>query len=180
MSIFEPHEHVFVDESKANGYFLAAAAVARTNSSAVDKDLRKLARRGQSRIHFSSESDSSRRSLLSNLTTMDVRVQLYVVRGRSDRDARQRCLEALVGDLAEAGASRLLIERDDSIMVSDRRIIRSSLEAHGYLDKLEYLHVAPTDYAMLWVSDAVAWCHQAGGDWIRRAAPLVGEITQLD
>ena len=179
MSIFEPRMHVLVDESKTKGYFIAAAAVAPENVTTIDKSLRKLTRRGQSRMHFKSESDSSRRQLLARMAEMDVRVQLYVVRGHSDKDARVMCLQALVSDLAEAGVARMLIERDDSIMAADRRIIRASLIENEYLDQLQYQHVAPADHSVLWVSDALAWCHQAGGEWIKRAEPIVGGITKL-
>lgn len=179
MSIFEPLVHVFVDESKSKGYFIAAAAVAPENVTTIDKSLRKLTRRGQSRLHFNSESDSSRRKLLARMAEMEVRVKLYVVRGYSDKDARTMCLQALVSDLAGAGVTRLLIERDDSIMAADRRIIRASLVENNYLDQLQYQHVAPADHSVLWVSDAAAWCHQAGGEWVQRADPIVGEITKL-
>jgi len=179
MSIFEPRTHVFVDESKTKGYFVAAAAAAPENVTNIDKGLRRLTRRGQSRMHFNSESDPSRRTLLARMAEMDVQVQLYVVRGYSDKAARIMCLQALVSDLAGAGVTRLLIERDDSIMAADRRIIRASLIENEYLDQLHYQHVSPADHSVLWVSDAVAWCHQAGGEWIKRADPLVGEITKL-
>ena len=179
VSIFEPRAHVFVDESKSNGYFVAAAAVSPVDISQVDKDLRKLTRRGQSRIHFSSESQPSRRALLARMTRLNVRVQLYAVRGFPDKDARRMCLEALVADLADAGASRLVLERDDSLVAADRRIIRAALVNKDYLDALTYQHVAPTDHSVLWVSDAVAWCQQAGGQWIAQARPLVQGITRL-
>ena len=143
MSIFEPRMHVFVDESKTMGCFIAAAAVASESVTTIDKGVRKLTRRGQSRMHFTSERDSSRRQLLARMAEMDVR------------------------------------ERDDSIMAADRRIIRASLVENEYLDQLQYQHVAPADHSVLWVSDAVAWRHQAGGAWIKRAEPIVGEITKL-
>lgn len=101
MSTFKPRAHVFVDESKARGYFIAAAAVSSLDVKSVDQSLRQLTRRGQSRIHFRSESDSSRRALLDQMKSLDVEVQLYVVRGNSDKDARRLCLEALVADLSE-------------------------------------------------------------------------------
>ena len=130
-------------------------------------------------MHFNSESDPSRRELLARMAETDVWVQLYVVRGHSDKEARIMCLQALVSDLARAGVTRLLIERDDSIMAADRRIIRASLVDNDYVDQLHYQHVSPVDRSVLWVSDAVAWCHQAGGEWIKRADPTVGEITKL-
>jgi len=135
--------HVFVDESKTMGYFIAAAAVGPENVTTIDKGLRKITRRGQSRMHFKSESDSSRRQLLARMAEMDVR------------------------------------ERDASIVASDRRIIRASRIENEYLDQLQYQHVAPADHSVLWVSDAVAWCHQAGGEWTKRAEPIVGGITKL-
>lgn len=179
MSIFQPRSHVFVDESKARDYFVAAATVAPDRTSQVDRDLRKLTRRGQSRIHFKSERDSSRRVLLSRMAGAGLRVQLYVVRGRTDKESRQMCLEALVADLADAGASRLTLERDESLIMADRRIIRDALIAHNYLGMWTYQHAGPADYSALWVSDAAAWCHQAGGEWIARAQPLVGGVTTL-
>ena len=94
---------------------------------------------------------------------MDVRVQRYVVSGHCDKVARIMCLQALVSDLAGAGVTRLLIERDASIMAADRRIIRASLVDNDYVDQLHYPHVAPADHSVLWMSDAVAWCHQARG-----------------
>ena len=176
---FEPRAHVFVDESKTKGYFIAAAAVAPESAARVDKDLRKLTRRGQSRIHFKAESESSRRELLARMAEMDVRVQLYIVRGYPDKVARHMCLEALVSDLAESGASRLLLERDDSLVAADRKIIRAMLVEKDYLDNLTYQHVAPAEHSVLWVSDAVAWCHQAGGQWVTRVEPIVQGITKL-
>ena len=179
MSTFQPRAHVFVDESKARGYFIAAAAVSSLDMKSVDQSLRQLTRRGQSRIHFSSESDSSRRALLDQMKGLEVAVQLYVVRGYSDKDARRLCLEALVADLSESRAARLTLERDDSLVSADRRIIRTSLVRHDYVNDLTYQHASPSAYSILWVSDAVAWCHQAGGSWVSRAQPLVLGITRL-
>lgn len=179
MPIFAPRSHVFVDESKSRGYFVAAAAAAPNRVQELDRGMRSLTRKGQRRIHFTSESDSSRRSLISRMCELDVSVQLYVVRGESDREARTKCLQALITDVANSGVSRLVLERDDSLMVSDRRTIRQALETLNCRDRLRYEHVSPQEQSLLWVSDAVAWCHQAGGDWVRRASPLVGGITHL-
>lgn len=42
-----------------------------------------------------------------------------------------------------------------------------------------YVHLKRHEEPLLWVSDAVAWCHQKGGPWIARAAPLVAEVRTL-
>lgn len=173
MPVFEPLDHVFVDESKRGSYYVAAAAVAPASAGETQRSIRRLTRPGQRRIHFKSENDSSRRALLSALSTMDIRVQMYIVRGQSDKISRTMCLEALVADLADSGATRLTIERDESLVQADRRTIRDALYVYRYAPGLTYEHAAPADNSMLWVSDAVAWCYQAAGDWMRRVEPLV-------
>lgn len=57
-------------------------------------------------------------------------------------------------------------------MSADRRLIASVLHEERNTD-LKYQHAAPHEYPLLWVSDAVAWCYSNGGDWMRRAEPLV-------
>ncbi|MFD6054629.1 hypothetical protein [Agromyces sp. NPDC060279] len=179
MTVFDARSHVFIDESKARGYYIAAAAVTEHDVIATEKELRQLVRRGQRRIHFVRESDSSRRSLLSRMQSLGVSVQLYTATGLTDRAARKLCLDALVDDLASSGATRLCMERDDSVADADRRIVRNALVRNNYLDGLRYEHAAPQERPLLWVSDAVAWCYQSGGDWLKRAAPLVRGTRRL-
>jgi len=138
-----------------------------------------LLKPGQRRIHFKSESDPRRRGLLSELGRLDLRTTVYQAKVGSDREGRRLCLTALVEDLLTDHANELFIERDDSIIASDRRLIRDHLARRSALDQLTYRHVAPGDYPLLWVSDAVAWCQQAGGDWLRRAEPLVTSVIRL-
>lgn len=172
---------VYLDECKTRSYSLAAAACPSAQSVlAVARTLRRLVRPGQRRIHFKSESDSSRRRLLSEMVELDVRVRLYEISGLSDRLARAACLEALLDDIARSGTRRLLIERDASVEVGDRRIIRAHLERIEYRHRLEYSHREPYGEPLLWVSDAVAWCRQAGGEWRRRSAPLIDAVVSLE
>ncbi|ALS57700.1 hypothetical protein C5C66_09035 [Rathayibacter toxicus] len=105
-------------------------------------------------------------------------VNVSIVRGFSDRDARRLCLDSLVDDLVAASARRLVIEQDDSIRDADRRMIRAALQRNGYQDP-RYEHTRPTVHPLLWVADAVAWCHQARGEWVGRVAPLVGRVSKL-
>jgi hypothetical protein len=177
MANYRARALVFVDESKARGYFLVATVVAQNHRATVEKSLRRLVRPGQERIHFKSESASAKRKLLSSMRTLPVEVNIYVVRARSDKESRTLCLEALVADLARCRVSRLVLEKDESLEEADRRTIAAKLKASG--GYFAYLHAGPKQHPSLWVSDAVAWCHQAGGDWIRLAAPLVAETTTL-
>jgi hypothetical protein len=45
--------------------------------------------------------------------------------------------------------------------------------------ELTYEHVDSTAEPLLWISDAVAWCFGAGGDWRCRASPLITEILTV-
>lgn len=177
--IFVPRAHVFIDESKSKNYYIAAAATAPASAPDLDRAIRQLIRPGQRRIHFKTEGDSSRKAILAKLCSLRVRVHVYVAVGMPDKVARPMLLRALVEDLASCGASRLMIERDESLIEADRRTIRAALATHDYLHDLTYHHAAPADYAMLWISDVVAWCYQAGGDWIKRVEPLVTGVTRL-
>jgi hypothetical protein len=94
--------------------------------------------------------------------------------------ARPVLLRVLIADIARSRAARLIIERDESLIAVDRRTSREALVKNNYIDKLTYEHTVPSDHATLWVSDAVAWCYQAGGDWLRRARPLVVGVTRLN
>jgi hypothetical protein len=168
--------HVFVDESKSKAYYVAASVIAPADIAAARRAISALRRAGQRRVHFKSESDASRNAFLKGAIAAGLTTRLYVVRNMPDKAARPMCLERLVQDLTEAGASKLVLESDESLEQADRRIIAQHLKLLGVADGLQYRHCKPHEEPLLWVSDAVAWCHQKGGDWIRKAAPLVQEI----
>jgi len=169
---------VYVDECKAKGYYIAAAVVMPQDASRVDKALRVLNRPGQRRIHFTNESDSSKRKILSEVAKLGISVIVYQVKGEPDRAARPLCLNALIEDLTAAECARLIIERDESLERADRQLIAAALRrtgGHG----LRYEHAAPNEHPLLWVSDMVAWCCYKGGDWLRRVGTIVVETRTL-
>lgn len=85
----------------------------------------------------------------------------------------------MVIEACRSGASKLIIERDDSLVTADRSLIATVLRAE-LSPEIEYVHALPYEHPLLWVSDAVAWCHSSGGDWVRRVAPLVeGRLIRL-
>lgn len=81
-------------------------------------------------------------------------------------------------DLCANTAQRLVLDQDDSLAAADRRLIADHLRSSGYRD-LVYMHQKSREEPLLWVSDAVAWCHQKGGLWVREVAPLVAEVRVL-
>ncbi|MDN4475378.1 hypothetical protein QQX09_05845 [Demequina sp. SYSU T00192] len=171
--IFNAGDRVFVDESKSNVYVMAATAVAPAAHADVRRSLRRLLRAGQTRLHFTRESDSRRREILATMNGLDVRSAVWAVRGESDRVARPRCLVAMVGAFARDGVAELLLECDASLERSDRQVIERVLRSGRERPGLTYRHVPPTEDPVLWVSDAVAWCVQRRGEWLRRIEPLV-------
>lgn len=178
MPLYAPHSRVFVDESKAKGCYVAATAVVPGEATAIIKAPRQLTRAGQERIHFKKESDSSRRKLLSQVCMLELSVAVYATKDLSDKEAREWCLIALATDAAEVEVDLLMLERDESLVKADKRILRETLVRLS-CRTLRCDHAMPTAHPVLWVRDAVAWCYQAGGDWWRRAQPLVSEVRKL-
>ena len=154
---------VFVDESKARGLLVAAAVCVSGDVNRSRKRMRALLLGGERRIHFKKESDPRRRKIVAAIADMDVSVRLY---GRTTDDAagRRACLDAVVRDASD-NAERLVIERDESTLAFDRRVLFEATRRHGCADSLTYELLAPYADPMLWIPDAVAWCWTRGGDW---------------
>ena len=176
---FRPADRVYVDESKARGYYVVATASAIGDVQASERALRDLLKPGQRRVHFKSESDSRRRQILSRMCALEVRVSVWIVKQRSDKEARPLSLGALAEEAVRAGVAQLIIERDESLERADRRLIADAIRRAGS-SEMQYRHVAPHEHPLLWVSDAVAWCYSNGGDWIRRIDAIVeSRVTRL-
>lgn len=75
------------------------------------------------------------------------------VRHRAPRDA---ALERIADDLAKMGAGRLVLERDDSVHDSDRRVIRERCQVPDCLGLLVYEHMKAHEEPLLGIPDAVA------------------------
>lgn len=78
--IFQTSDRLYVDESKARGYYIVATASAAGSVQSSEKALRALLKPGQRRIHFKSERDSRRREILSRMNELDVRVAVWVAK----------------------------------------------------------------------------------------------------
>lgn len=164
--------HVFVDESKAGDYLLAAATVARGDLTKARGHVKSLRHRGSSSIHMRTESDQSKRRIIDGL--IDFKFETMMVVGRRDGpelDRRRDCLATVARHCALMGAARLVIERDDSLVSHDRQSLVT--EARRLDTMPEYVWLARNEEPLLWVSDAVAWCYAKGGQWRSRAQPLV-------
>jgi hypothetical protein len=172
--------HAFVDESKAGGYYLAAALVLPHRLRASRQKVRALCLPGQQRIHFSKEQHRRRGQIVAVICRLDVEVRIYDASAHADdRQARTACLRQVVRDLAEANAQRLVIEQDDSLVSADQAGLWSAVHAEGAASTLTYEHVPPHTEPLLWVADAAAWCCTRDQRWRERLRPVVTKMIEV-
>lgn len=173
-----PSSTLFIDESKARGYLVVAAVVIPADLAALRRAVDELRLRGQRRLHFAKESDSRRRLILSALHAADVRALAYRAHERDDLASRALCLNAVVEDAVRLGASRLVLEQDDSIIGRDRQLLFEQLQRTGHRD-LGYEHARAATESLLAIPDAIAWSIARGGQWRRRIDPMLEQLTEL-
>ncbi len=162
---------MFVDETKARGYTVAAAVFADAELNRARRRLEDLRLSGQKRIHFVKENNSRRRLILSELAALGTKAYLYHVDGQDAATSRHLCLEALVKDAAESGAERIVLELDEQIRRQDERSLH--LATHRLGVEVRYSHEQASAEPLLWAADAVAWSYSKGSDWSRRIKPMV-------
>ncbi|GIH04746.1 hypothetical protein Rhe02_28130 [Rhizocola hellebori] len=172
--------HSFIDESKRNSYLLAAALIAPAQLAKARRAIAALVMPGQRRIHFYSERDSRKSQIVTTIAELPLEVVLIEASGAiHENAARGRCLHALIQDHIGRRVSRIVLERDESQVEADRRILRREIERHGLLDCVTYEHVRAHEEALLAIPDAIAWCWAKGGHWRVRVKALVAEMRQV-
>jgi hypothetical protein len=174
-----PGEHVFVDESKRDVYLVAAAVIAPADLNGARTALRALQLRGTHRVHFQSESDVFRRKFLDQVNQLHVTARVYTARERTDLDSRRQILTRLVGDLITMGASRLVIERDESLVIHDQRAIKAERSRLQAANDLRFDHLRGADDPLLWLPDAIAWTWRRNRTWRSQIAGIVTDVIEL-
>ncbi len=168
---------MFVDESERGGYLMAAVLVSPSALHSTRSMMRGLLVPGSRRVHFKTEKPCRRKLIADKLASCDFVTNIYTGRGQSER-VRSQLLALLVDDAIGAGVTRLVLDSRDPVANGrDRLVIGTRTKAHDA--GLVYEHIHSSAEPALWVSDAVAWCHGAGGDWKRRVAPIIGTIVDL-
>lgn len=166
-------KHAFVDESFKRSYTVAAAVMSAADVNNARGVIRALLRPRQLRIHFTKESDARRSLILDALETLDLRAWLYVVTGPS-RHPRDACLAHMIPDLAGEGVTRLVIERDESLVHAERQMLYELTRKHA--PEMSYEHMRAREDPLLAVPDAIAWCWTKGGRWKARVSAYSTEI----
>jgi hypothetical protein len=175
--------HAFADESWRGGtYLVAAAVVDPADLDALRKRVRSLLLPGQRELHCKKESPARRRLIVSGLAAAGARAWVYSRRcQRKDQErARQDCLDRMVLDMVKVGAHRLVLDSRQESDRHDEVTIRAVLGNRPRETGLTYEHVDSAHELLLGVADVVGWCYGAGGDWRRRIAPVIAELSDLD
>jgi hypothetical protein len=169
--------HMFVDESERGGYLMAAVLIAPHALHTTRSMMRSLLLPGCRRVHFKTEKPARRKLIADRLACCDFAVNIYVGRGKSER-VRSKLLPLLIEDAIAAGVTRLVLDSRDQVANGrDRLVIGTRTKAHDA--GLVYEHIQSSSEPALWISDAMAWCHGAGGDWKRRIEPVTGSVVDL-
>ncbi|SDH38463.1 hypothetical protein SAMN05216553_120131 [Lentzea fradiae] len=168
---------MFVDESERGGYLMAAVLVTPSALHTTRALMQSLLLPGSRRVHFKTEKPSRRKLVADRLACGDFVAHIYLGRGKSEH-VRSKLLPLLVEDALGLGVTRLVLDSRDPVGNSrDRLLIGTRTKAHDA--GLVYEHIHSSAEPALWVSDAIAWCHGAGGDWKRRVAPVVAAVADL-
>ncbi|MFD2422048.1 hypothetical protein [Amycolatopsis pigmentata] len=174
--------HAFIDESTRNGsYLLCVTIVEPSRLTSARKELVGLLLPGAREIHFKKEKQPRRRSLADRIAGLGIPAHVYTApcTPRTEEMTRQRCLERAVRDLLEVGAHRLVFDSRDLRDRHDKVTLQRALGAHPSKTELTYEHMDSAAEPLLWISDTVAWCHGAGGDWRRRVCSAVARVIEL-
>lgn len=175
--------HAFVDESKVGGLLVCVAVASPGALASARSALRGLLLPGQRRPHFNHERPARRQRILTTICQQTgVSVDVYDARSfgaREELKPREASLRAIVADLAAERASRLIIERDDSVAAHDKRVLYDAVRAVGVADDLMYHLLSPQEEPLLWVADAAAWSWVKGGDWRTRVGPVVRNVRTI-
>ncbi|MBB5789708.1 hypothetical protein [Jiangella mangrovi] len=165
--------HAFVDESVAGAYIVAVALVRASEVAAGRRLMRGLLTGGQKRMHFYQESDRRRSKILKGIEELGPEFRVYLTKKR--KHARDACLERMIPDLVAADVRRLVIERDESLVLAERRLLYQLTRDDR--PGLEYVHLRAKEDLLLCLPDAIAWCWSRGGGWRERVAAYTTEIA---
>lgn len=72
----------------------------------------------------------------------------------------------------------MVFELDESAKVQDDQILSRAIRLIRGKREMQWDHLQRHEEPLLWVSDAVAWCVNRGGDWERMVRPMIVETIE--
>jgi hypothetical protein len=172
---------IFCDEGKSKGFLLAAASISCSDVDRLRGEIAGLLLRRQVRIHFRREQASRQRMILDSLIAAGgiCTVVYDATRYGSQKAGRDAAIERMADHAAIVGASRIVLESDDSAVARDQAIIKRQLKRAGIDGTTGIDHCRASEVPLLAVPDVVAWCYAKGGTWRQRAEPLISDVVTL-
>lgn len=177
--------HIYVDETKAKGYLVAAATgvTGQLHLSLSRKELGNLILPGQRSLHMKDEKDSRKRAIadtIIRLGDLGLRATIYDAgRAQTERQRRARCLQALLDDASQHTRARIVFDLDETLLSWDRQTMVELTRANGLQEKVSYTHATRHQELLLAVPDAIAWCWAKGGHWRRRVRTIVVDVREV-
>jgi hypothetical protein len=169
--------HSFVDESKRRLYLLVVASIRTANVSRVRQAISGLVLPNQRRIHFYHERDNRKSMIMSRLSELPIEATIYQA-AKVDSHARSRCLTLLIRDQLKRDVRRLILERDNTQVDADRRLLHREVHMAGAAGRIIYDHLRAHEEQLLAMPDAIAWCWAQGGHWRVKAKSLVSDVIE--
>jgi hypothetical protein len=171
----------FVDESKVGGFTLAASSVACRDITRLRGVVDSLRLPRQARLHMVTESAPRRKTIISSLVEAGgISTVIYDARGiPDDKEGHDAAVTAMAADQTAIGATRIVMEADDSVVDAERVMIRGQLTRAGVDDVVGVDHMKAREETLLALPDAIAWCYVKGGEWMTLAAPLIAYVVTL-
>lgn len=170
----------FLDETKQHGLLVVVVVLDDTRAARARRLMRGLCLPGQSRVHFTKESDPRRRAITDTIAATGATATAYDATALADpRAARAACLRAAVADLAATDITRLVLERDDSLFQADQALLYRAIRDTGQHDRLGYEHLPARSEPLLWIPDAIAWCATHDRPWQTRIRDVLTRTEHL-
>lgn len=173
------NRHACVDESYRRNYLQCAVVVNANDVRAIRGTLVSMLRKNQRRIHMAKENRASKKIIVNRISTLPITTIMVsaAMSGRSRRSARNITLTSLTELLHEHGVTRVIIESCGQDH-EDRQVIGDRLAQLSALGALDLHHLRPSEDALLWLPDIVAWVHgNPGTEWVEARRSL--SITEL-
>lgn len=92
-------------------------------------------------------------------------------------EARARTLRRLVRQAHVLSIERMVIERDESTLLLDRRVLSEVTTNASDSAALSYGWSPPRQEPLLWAADAFAWAWSTGGKWRDQVKRRVKSIS---
>ena len=172
--------HVFVDESRRGAdYYVIATIVASGDIATSRRTMRSSSSSGQTRVHFTDESNTRRNRILSAIAETETKSVIYCSKHKKDSAARYPCIAQLVADLPALSASRLIIESRQQADDQDKRWIKRERLRNRH--RFDFDHLPGKSEPLLWIPDAIGWCYGRGGRWRQKVLDLglIADIKQV-